>query len=100
MDVGTISICMEATMRPTEGFNEPATPEQLELLRQLGVRVRIQISRALAQISIEFHQATRSQLHYLHYLGYEIDRPITKRQASDLIQKRLKERGDRSWCTP
>jgi hypothetical protein len=33
--------------------------------------------KRLADISIEFHQATAKQLDYLQRMDYEIDRPIT-----------------------
>jgi hypothetical protein len=75
--------------------HEPATPEQLDLLRRLGVRVRIQITRSVAEASIRFNQATARQLDLLRRLGYEADRPVTKTQASEMIEKYLKEREGR-----
>lgn len=74
--------------------HEPATEEQLSLLRQLGTakRINIEIPRVMAEISIKFLQATPRQLAYLSRLGYEISGPITKQKASELIENRLRER--------
>ena len=70
-------------------WKQPATQEQLELMRQLGLRIEStqEISRGAAQATIDFHQATDRQIAYLKCLGIEIDRPITKRRASELITR-------------
>jgi hypothetical protein len=83
-------------MNEPEKSYEPATAEQLAILRRLGVTVSIPIDRHLAQISIEFHHATDKQLALLRRLGYSTDGPITKKQASELIEKHLKEREGQS----
>jgi hypothetical protein len=64
---------------------------------RLAVRLRldVEITQSTAEALIEFHQATAKQLDLLRRLGYEIDRPIAKRQASAMIERHLKEREGR-----
>jgi hypothetical protein len=76
-------------------YNSPATENQLEYLRRLGVNPRSEISRSTASELIDetLRQApaTERQLNYIRDLGGNVPPEMSKRQASELIDELLEQ---------
>jgi hypothetical protein len=73
-------------------IDDPATEEQREHLRQLGVCVSVPIPRNLANILIDFHSATERQRACLERLGLAPDGPLSRAAASERIADGIQAR--------
>lgn len=68
---------------------DPATPQQLDCLKQLGIRITKPISQSTAAFYIEHYQATPKQHQCLSRLGIQGDESMTRSEAQDLIGEKI-----------
>lgn len=71
---------------------EPATEQQMERLRRLGLHIERPIGRELADTLIEYQGATPRQLDCLEKFGMKPDGPIRRFDARQLIGREIENR--------
>jgi hypothetical protein len=79
---------------------EPATPEQLAILKRYGIEARPDLPRWRAQVQIERLVPTDKQIAVLASMGINIEPTLTKSDAIDLIGTLLRERRSKPATAP
>lgn len=70
----------------------PATAEQIERLKQLGINPQRYLSNWSANKLIEIHSPTERQIACLERFGMKPDTPFHRRGASRLIEQEVQRR--------